>query len=171
MREEDGWWFKSRKKRNNRAEGRVKARWMVPILLPLLSWAGPAMKTHRPALPLGTITPFQSEQAQKGQQVQQDRCRHTKDCCWEYSQSKHRVRSGYWATTTDSERHSRTPEAQSRLISMSARGRLPTSNTFELIRKWKLVKEEEEKQQQKVKVRWTVPTLLPRLSLAGLEDP
>ena len=48
-----------------------------------------------------------------------------------------------------------------RLISMSARGRLPTSNTFELIRKWKLVKEEEEKQQQKVKVRWTVPTLLP----------
>jgi hypothetical protein len=38
--------------------------------------------------------------------------------------------------------------------SMSARGRLPTSNTFELIRKWKLVKEEEEKQQQKVKVRW-----------------
>ena len=29
---------------------------------------------------------------------------------------------------------------------MSARGRLPTSNTFELIRKWKLVKEEEEKQ-------------------------
>ena len=26
MREEDGWWFKSRKKRNNRAEGRVKAR-------------------------------------------------------------------------------------------------------------------------------------------------
>ena len=35
-----------------------------------------------------------------------------------------------------------------RLISMSARGRLPTSNTFELIRKWKLVKEEEEKQQQ-----------------------
>jgi len=47
---------------------------------------------------------------------------------------------------------------------MSARGRLPTSNTFELIRKWKLVKEEEEEQQQKVKVRWTVPTLLPRLS-------
>ena len=37
-----------------------------------------------------------------------------------------------------------------RLISMSARGRLPTSNTFELIRKWKLVKEEEEEQQQKV---------------------
>jgi hypothetical protein len=63
------------------------------------------------------------------------------------------------------------PEAQSRLISMSARGRLPTSNTFELIRKWKLVKEAEEKQQQKVKVRWTVPTLLPRLSLAGLENP
>jgi len=55
-------------------------------------------------------------------------------------------------------------QAQSRLISMSARGRLPTSNTFELIRKWKLVKEEEEKQQQKVKVRWTVPTLRPRLS-------
>jgi len=54
---------------------------------------------------------------------------------------------------------------------MSARGRLPTSNTFELIRKWKLVKEEEEKQQQKVKVRWTVPTLLPQLSLAGLKDP
>jgi hypothetical protein len=54
---------------------------------------------------------------------------------------------------------------------MSARGRLPTSNTFELIRIWKLVREEEEKQQQKVKVRWTVPTLLPRLSLAGLEDP
>jgi len=26
MREEDGWWFKPRKKRNNRAEGRVKAR-------------------------------------------------------------------------------------------------------------------------------------------------
>ena len=77
----------------------------------------------------------------------------------------------YWATTTDSERHTRTPEAQSRLISMSARGRLPTNNTFELIRKWKLVKEEEEKQQQKVKVRWTVPTLLPRLSLAGLKDP
>jgi hypothetical protein len=51
-----------------------------------------------------------------------------------------------------------------RLISMSARGRLPTSNTFELIKKWKLVKEEEEKQQQKVKARWTVPTLLPRLS-------
>jgi len=35
---------------------------------------------------------------------------------------------------------------------MSARGRLPTSNTFELIRKWKLVKEEEEEQQQKVKL-------------------
>jgi len=55
--------------------------------------------------------------------------------------------------TTGSERHSRTPEAQSRLISMSARERIPTSNTFKLIRKWKLVKEEEEKQQQKVKVR------------------
>jgi hypothetical protein len=52
---------------------------------------------------------------------------------------------------------------------MSARGRLPTSNTFELIRKWKLVKEEEEKQQQKVKVRWTAPTLLPRLSCAGAQ--
>jgi len=26
MREEDGWWLKPRKKRNNRAEGRVKAR-------------------------------------------------------------------------------------------------------------------------------------------------
>jgi len=51
------------------------------------------------------------------------------------------------------------PERQ-RLISMSARGRLPTSNTFELIKNGKLVKEEEEKQQQKVKVRWTVPTLL-----------
>src|SRR5882762_9907478 len=66
----------------------------------------------------------------------------------------------YWATTTDSERHTRMPEAQSRLIAMSARGRLPTSNTFELIKNGKLVKEEEEKQQQKVKVRWTVPTLL-----------
>ncbi|KAN0070465.1 hypothetical protein V8E54_011334 [Elaphomyces granulatus] len=68
------------------------------------------------------------------------------------------------ATTTDSKRCSRTPETQSHLISMSARVRLPTSNTFELIGKWKLIKEEEEKQQQKVKVRWTVPTLLPRLS-------
>jgi len=26
MREEDGWWLRPRKKRNNRAEGRVKAR-------------------------------------------------------------------------------------------------------------------------------------------------
>jgi len=26
MRGEDGWWLKPRKKRNNRAEGRVKAR-------------------------------------------------------------------------------------------------------------------------------------------------
>jgi hypothetical protein len=48
-----------------------------------------------------------------------------------------------------------------RLISMSARGSLPISNTFELIIKWKLVKEEEEKQQQKMKVRWTVPTAPP----------
>jgi len=35
-------------------------------------------KTHRPALLLGTIIPFQSEQEQKGQQVLQDRCGHTK---------------------------------------------------------------------------------------------
>jgi len=26
MREEDGWWLKPEKKRNNKAEGRVKAR-------------------------------------------------------------------------------------------------------------------------------------------------
>jgi hypothetical protein len=44
---------------------------------------------------------------------------------------------------------------------MSARGSLPISNTFKLIIKWKLVKEEEEKQQQKIKVRWTVPTAPP----------
>ena len=52
---------------------------------------------------------------------------------------------------------------------MSARGRLPTSNTFELIRKWKLVKEEEEKQQQKVKVRWT--NTAPPTVISGTERP
>jgi hypothetical protein len=49
MREEDGWWLRPRKKRNNRAEGRVKA------LLPLLVLEDPY---SRPALPLGTITRF-----------------------------------------------------------------------------------------------------------------
>jgi len=53
------------------------------------------------------------------------------------------------ATTTDSERRSRTPEAQSHLIPISAKGKPPTSNTFGL-REWKLVEEEEEKQRQKV---------------------
>jgi len=62
------------------------------------------------------------------------------------------------SATTDSERRSGTPETQNRLISISARGKLPTGNPFGL-REWKLVKEEEEKQQQKVKIRWTVPAL------------
>ena len=32
-----------------------KARWMVPILVPRLSWASPARETHWLALPLGTV--------------------------------------------------------------------------------------------------------------------
>jgi hypothetical protein len=40
-------------------------------------------------------------------------------------------------------------EAQSHLISISARGKPPIGNTFGL-REWKLVEEEEEKQRQKV---------------------
>ena len=53
------------------------------------------------------------------------------------------------ATMTDSECPSRTPEDQSHLISILARGKPPTGNTFGL-REWKLVEEEEEKQRQKV---------------------
>src|SRR6267378_1622281 len=70
-----------------------------------------------------------------------------------YSQSKHRVRSGCCC-----------PRPR-RLTGNFVRGKPHTGNKFGL-RECKLVKKEEEKRQQKVwvKVRRTVPTLLPRLS-------
>ena len=93
---------------------------------------GPARKTHRPALLLGIIIPFQSEQEQKGQQVLQDRCGHTKTLVESMASQNIRleVAIGPPRLTANA-----IAERQ-KLISMSARGRLPTSNTFELIRKW-----------------------------------
>jgi hypothetical protein len=90
---------------------------------------GPARKTHRPALLLGIIIPFQSEQEQKGQQVLRN-SGHTKTLVESMASQNIvlEVAIGPPRLTANA-----IAERQ-KLISMSARGRLPTSNTFELIK-------------------------------------